>query len=150
MYVLPKLPYAYNALEPVMSDRTLRFHHDKHHAGYVKALNELLGVAGASAGTLEAVILDASKTEKRKLFSLLDAEASGITLTESFAMLPAASVSGLYFAHPEARYFNIGRIDRDQVEDYARRKAMAIEDVEKWLGPSLGYDPAVKSRGAAA
>ena len=89
-------------------------------------------------------------TEKRKLFSLLDAEASGITLTESFAMLPAASVSGLYFAHPEARYFNIGRIDRDQVEDYARRKAMAIEDVERWLGPSLGYDPATKSRGAAA
>ena len=69
MYILPELPYAYDALEPVLSDRTLRLHHDKHHAGYVKTLNELLGVGGKAAKTLEAVILDASKTENRKLFN---------------------------------------------------------------------------------
>jgi 5-methyltetrahydrofolate--homocysteine methyltransferase len=56
-------------------------------------------------------------------------------------MLPAASVSGLYFAHPEARYFTVGRVDRDQVEDYAARKGMKIEEVERWIGPNLGYDP---------
>ena len=80
-------------------------------------------------------------TEKRKLFELLEAPAIGIELTESFAMTPAASVSGIYLAHPEARYFNVGRIDRDQVEDYAARKGMSVEDAERWLGPSLGYDP---------
>jgi 5-methyltetrahydrofolate--homocysteine methyltransferase len=78
-------------------------------------------------------------TEKAALFSLLCAPAVGITLTESFAMMPAASVSGLYFGHPEAKYFNVGRIGRDQVADYAARKGMTIADVEKWLGPSLGY-----------
>ena len=56
-------------------------------------------------------------------------------------MMPAASVSGLYFAHPEARYFNVGKIGRDQVEDYARRKGMTVADVERWLGPNLGYTP---------
>jgi len=80
-------------------------------------------------------------TEKRKLFDLLDAPAQGITLTESCAMAPAASVSGLYFAHPEARYFTVGRIDRDQVEDYARRKGMTVAEMERWLAPNLGYDP---------
>jgi 5-methyltetrahydrofolate--homocysteine methyltransferase len=80
-------------------------------------------------------------TEKRKLFELLDAPEQGIRLTESCAMLPAASVSGLYFAHSEARYFTVGRVDRDQVEDYAARKGMAIEEVERWIGPNLGYDP---------
>ncbi|GAC1352574.1 MAG: hypothetical protein NVSMB1_16790 [Polyangiales bacterium] len=80
-------------------------------------------------------------TEKRALFELLDAPLVGITLTEHFAMLPAASVSGLYFAHPEARYFAIGRIGRDQVEAYASRKNMSMKEAERWLGPSLGYDP---------
>ncbi len=80
-------------------------------------------------------------TEKRKLFELLDAPAIGITLTESFAMLPAASVSGLYFSHPRARYFTVGRIGRDQVESYAERKGMACDEVERWLGPNLAYDP---------
>jgi 5-methyltetrahydrofolate--homocysteine methyltransferase len=81
-------------------------------------------------------------TEKRTLFQLLDAErATGIRLTESFAMHPAASVSGLYFAHPQSRYFAIDRITRDQVEDYARRKDMSIAEVERWLAPNLGYDP---------
>jgi 5-methyltetrahydrofolate--homocysteine methyltransferase len=80
-------------------------------------------------------------TEKRKLFDLLDAPSQGITLTESFAMLPAASVSGLYFSHPRAKYFNVGRIGRDQLESYAERKRMSIEEAERWLAPYLAYDP---------
>jgi 5-methyltetrahydrofolate--homocysteine methyltransferase len=79
-------------------------------------------------------------TEKLKLFDLLDARSVGIELTESCAMLPAASVSGLYFAHPEARYFNVGRIGRDQIEDYARRKGLPRGEVERWLRPNLAYD----------
>ncbi|MBM3820495.1 MAG: methionine synthase, partial [Acidimicrobiia bacterium] len=80
-------------------------------------------------------------SEKRKLFSLLDAGRAGVTLTDSFAMLPAASVSGLYLAHPAARYFTVGRIGQDQVEDYARRKGMDVSEVERWLAPNLGYEP---------
>jgi 5-methyltetrahydrofolate--homocysteine methyltransferase len=80
-------------------------------------------------------------TEKRKLFQALDAERQGLTLTDSFAMLPAASVSGLYFSHPQAKYFNVGRIGRDQLESYAKRKGMAIEEAERWLSPNLAYDP---------
>jgi 5-methyltetrahydrofolate--homocysteine methyltransferase len=76
-------------------------------------------------------------SEKPELFRLLDAPAAGITLTESFAMLPAASVSGLYLSHPDARYFNIGRIGRDQLEDYARRKAVSVEQAERWLASHL-------------
>jgi 5-methyltetrahydrofolate--homocysteine methyltransferase len=80
-------------------------------------------------------------TEKRKLFDLLDAERNtGITLTESFAMLPASSVSGLYFAHPDSRYFAVGRIERDQVEEYARRRGMEIREVERWLASNLNYE----------
>ncbi len=80
-------------------------------------------------------------TEKRTLFSLLDATASaGITLTESYAMLPTASVSGLVLAHPEAHYFAVGRIGRDQVADYARRKGMPLAEAERWLAPNLGYE----------
>jgi 5-methyltetrahydrofolate--homocysteine methyltransferase len=81
-------------------------------------------------------------SEKFKLFQLLDAGRQGITLTDSAAMLPAASVSGLYFSHPAAKYFNVGRIGRDQLESYAERKAMSIEEAERWLGPYLAYDPA--------
>jgi len=80
-------------------------------------------------------------TEKDLLWELLEvAHNSGIWLTESKAMVPTASVSGLYFAHPDARYFAVGKINRDQVENYAARKGMAVEQVEKWLGPNLGYD----------
>ncbi len=80
-------------------------------------------------------------TEKRTLFELLDAEKNaGIELTESFAMMPAASVSGLYFAHPDARYFAVNRVAKDQVEDYAKRKGMKLADVERWLAPNLGYE----------
>lgn len=81
-------------------------------------------------------------TEKRLLFDLLQVEKhTGIFLTENFAMYPAASVSGLYFAHPEAVYFGVGKIGRDQVEDYARRKGMTVEEVERWLAQNLNYEP---------
>ena len=81
-------------------------------------------------------------TEKATLFSLLDATAAtGIALTESYAMSPAAAVSGLYFAHPDAHYFGVGKIDRDQVEDYARRKGWDMHTAERWLSPILNYDP---------
>ena len=81
-------------------------------------------------------------TEKAMLFELLQAEKNAcISLTETFAMLPAASVSGFYFNHPEARYFRVGKIGEDQVADYARRKSLTQAEVEKWLGPYLGYNP---------
>ncbi|MEC7209567.1 MAG: vitamin B12 dependent-methionine synthase activation domain-containing protein, partial [Pseudomonadota bacterium] len=81
-------------------------------------------------------------TEKATLFSLLDAEnAAGISLTESFAMWPGAAVSGLYFSHPESAYFGVGKIDRDQVADYAERKGLSLAECEKWLAPILAYTP---------
>jgi len=81
-------------------------------------------------------------TEKATLWTLLEPQRhAGISLTESYAMHPAAAVSGWYFSHPEARYLNIGRIDRDQVADYARRKQMSEREVERWLAPNLGYEP---------
>ncbi|MGC9671482.1 methionine synthase [Planosporangium sp. 12N6] len=81
-------------------------------------------------------------SEKRKLVDLLDAGSLGIGLTESYAMTPAASVSGLLFAHPASRYFAVGRIGRDQVEDYAVRKGVPVAEVERWLRPNLSYEPA--------
>jgi len=79
-------------------------------------------------------------TEKATLFRLLDAtQEAGITLTQSFAMHPASSVSGLYFSHPNSVYFGVGKIEKDQVEDYARRKDMELRDVERWLAPILNY-----------
>jgi 5-methyltetrahydrofolate--homocysteine methyltransferase len=81
-------------------------------------------------------------TEKGPLWRLLDVEANtGMLITESFAMWPGSSVSGLYFAHPESRYFSLGKIERDQVVDYHKRKGMSIREVERWLGPNLNYDP---------
>jgi 5-methyltetrahydrofolate--homocysteine methyltransferase len=86
-------------------------------------------------------------TEKRTLFDLLDAERhTGITLTESFAMLPAASVSGLYFAHPDSKYFAVGKIGKDQVADYRDRKGVALSVIERWLGPNLNYEPSGSER----
>jgi 5-methyltetrahydrofolate--homocysteine methyltransferase len=79
-------------------------------------------------------------SEKRTLFELLDAGSAGLELTESCAMTPAAAVSGIYLGHPKARYFAVGRIGRDQVEDYAARKAVEVTEVERWLRPNLGYD----------
>ena len=82
-------------------------------------------------------------TEKGPLWQLLDVQKNtGMLITESFAMWPGSSVSGLYFAHPEARYFSLGKIDRDQVDDYRKRKGISIAEVERWLGPNLNYDPA--------
>jgi 5-methyltetrahydrofolate--homocysteine methyltransferase len=82
-------------------------------------------------------------TEKQMLWHLLDVERlAGMRLTESFAMWPGSSVSGWIFAHPNARYFAVGRIGRDQVDDYARRKGMTLAEAERWLGPYLNYDPA--------
>ncbi|MGZ3450779.1 MAG: methionine synthase [Polyangiales bacterium] len=87
-------------------------------------------------------------TQKGPLFDLLGARKVGLELTEHFAMTPTAAVSGLYFAHPESRYFAVGRIDRDQVADYARRKGMSVPEVERWLGSQLGYDPNAPAVGA--
>jgi 5-methyltetrahydrofolate--homocysteine methyltransferase len=80
-------------------------------------------------------------TAKGPLFELLKAERAGLRLTESFAMTPTAAVSGFYFSHPESQYFAVGKVGRDQVEDYARRKGIAIEEAERWLAPNLAYEP---------
>ena len=81
-------------------------------------------------------------TEKGLLWELLDVEANiGMTLTDSFAMLPTAAVSGWYFSHPEAKYFGVAKISEDQVEDYAHRKGMSLQEAERWLAPNLGYEP---------
>lgn len=81
-------------------------------------------------------------TEKSTLWQLLDVENNtGIQLTESMAMWPGASVSGWYYAHPDAQYFVVGRVNREQVEDYARRKGWTLPEAEKWLAPNLGYEP---------
>ena len=90
-------------------------------------------------------------TEKQTLWTLMDVEAkSGITLTESFAMWPGAAVSGLYFSHPDSHYFGVGKVERDQVEDYARRKGWTIEQCERWLAPVLNYDRCTQATIAAA
>jgi 5-methyltetrahydrofolate--homocysteine methyltransferase len=79
-------------------------------------------------------------TEKTTLWELLEPDKNAeITLTDSFAMLPTAAVSGWYIAHPKARYFGIGKVYKDQVEDYAKRKGMTVEEAERWLAPNLGY-----------
>ncbi|MEO1189185.1 MAG: vitamin B12 dependent-methionine synthase activation domain-containing protein, partial [Pseudomonadota bacterium] len=88
-------------------------------------------------------------TEKETLFRLLDAGRIGMELTSSCAMTPAASVSGLYMAHPESVYFAVGRIERDQVQDYANRKGMELRVAERWLGPILNYDPSETDQAAA-
>ena len=89
-------------------------------------------------------------SEKATLFALLGANEIGVRLTESYAMTPGASVSGLYFSHPESRYFGVGKIERDQVEDYAARKGWTVEEAEKWLAPVLNYNPRTLAREAAA
>ena len=79
-------------------------------------------------------------TEKGTLFKLLQSERIGVKLTESFAMWPGAAVCGLYFSHPQSAYFGVGKIERDQVEDYATRKGWSVAETEKWLAPILNYD----------
>jgi 5-methyltetrahydrofolate--homocysteine methyltransferase len=82
-------------------------------------------------------------TEKGTLWQLLDVKANtGIEITENFAMWPGSSISGIYFAHPQSRYFSVGKIGKDQAEDYCARKGMSLDEVERWLGPNLNYDPA--------
>ena len=84
----------------------------------------------------------ADHTEKELLFNLIEATRNtDVKLTESFAMWPAAAVSGFYFAHPESQYFAVGNLGKDQVEDYARRKKMNLATLERWLSPNLGYEP---------
>jgi 5-methyltetrahydrofolate--homocysteine methyltransferase len=89
-------------------------------------------------------------SEKETLFALLDGERRiGVKLTESFAMWPGASVCGLYLSHPESHYFGVGKIERDQVEDYAARKGWSVAEAERWLAPVLNYDPLGAARTAA-
>ena len=81
-------------------------------------------------------------TEKRTIWDLLDVETNtGIKLTDGMAMWPGASVSGIYYSHPQSQYFVVGRLGQDQVADYARRKGWTMKDTERWLAPNLGYDP---------
>ena len=87
-------------------------------------------------------------TEKTTLFHLLNAKQRiGVSLTESYAMWPGSSVSGIYLSHPESYYFGVAKVERDQVEDYSKRKGMSIAEVERWLGPILNYTPGAKSDG---
>ena len=119
-----------------------------------KVRKEIWGYAASESLTNEELIKEKYKgirpapgypacpdhTEKPALFELLQVEKNiGVELTESNAMFPAASVSGFYFSHPEARYFGLGKIQKDQVEHYASRKGMSVEDIERWLAPNLGY-----------
>jgi 5-methyltetrahydrofolate--homocysteine methyltransferase len=130
-----------------------------------KVRTELWGYAPDEATTTDALIAEQYQgirpapgypaqpdhTEKATLFRLLQAETNaGMALTESYAMTPPASVSGLYFGHPASHYFGVGKIDRDQVEDYARRKGWDLATAERWLAPILNYDPAAVGRNQAA
>ena len=130
-----------------------------------KVRTELWGHAPDEATTVEDLIAEKYQgirpapgypaqpdhTEKATLFRLLQAEANaGMALTESYAMTPPASVSGLYFGHPGSHYFGVGKIDLDQVQDYARRKGWDVATTERWLAPILNYDPDVSQRNAAA
>jgi 5-methyltetrahydrofolate--homocysteine methyltransferase len=111
---------------------------------------ELIGEAYAGIRPAPGYPAQPDHTEKRTLFELLKAEqATGLKLTESYAMWPAAAVSGFYFAHPEARYFGVGKIGRDQVGDYAKRKGWSVEEAERWLAPILNYDPKLMAEAAA-
>ena len=140
-------------LSQALSDRLAEAFAERLHQ---KVRTELWGYAGDETLSNEQLISEAYQgirpapgypaqpdhTEKATLFEILDAEAAtGIRLTESFAMWPASSVSGLYFAHPDSHYFGIGKIERDQVEDYAARKGWDVDVVERWLAPILNYNP---------
>ena len=88
-------------------------------------------------------------TEKATIFRLLDAEnVAGIKLTESFAMWPGAAVSGLYLANPDSHYFGVGKVEADQVEDYAKRKGWTLAEAERWLAPVLNYEPSTRKAAA--
>jgi 5-methyltetrahydrofolate--homocysteine methyltransferase len=107
------------------------------------APNELIGEPYRGIRPAPGYPAQPDHTEKATLFRLLDGEGNaGVSLTESYAMWPGSSVSGIYLAHPESYYFGVAKVERDQVEDYARRKAMPLAEVERWLGPILNYVPA--------
>jgi 5-methyltetrahydrofolate--homocysteine methyltransferase len=111
---------------------------------------QLIGEAYAGVRPAPGYPAQPDHTEKETLFRLLDAEkATGVKLTESYAMWPAAAVSGLYFSHPASRYFGVGKIGRDQVEDYAARKDWTLDETERWLAPILNYDPKLVAEAAA-
>ena len=104
--------------------------------------NELINEEYAGIRPAPGYPAQPDHTEKLTIWNLLDVDSNaGITLTESLAMVPTAAVSGLYFSHPASQYFGLGKIQRDQVEDYAKRKGMTLEETERWLGPVLGYEP---------
>ena len=117
----------------------------KHHWGYASdetlSNAELIKESYTGIRPAPGYPCQPDHTEKETLFKLLQADRIGMELTSSFAMTPAASVSGLYIGHPESVYFAVGRIERDQVEDYAQRKGMDLRTAERWLGPILNYDP---------
>jgi 5-methyltetrahydrofolate--homocysteine methyltransferase len=112
--------------------------------------NELIGETYRGIRPAPGYPAQPDHTEKAALFDLLGGEAAtGVKLTESFAMWPGASVCGLYFSHPQSHYFGVGKVERDQIEDYAARKGWTAEEAEKWLAPILNYDPAPPNRAAA-
>jgi 5-methyltetrahydrofolate--homocysteine methyltransferase len=130
-----------------------------------KVRRELWGYARAETLTNDELILEKYQgirpapgypaqpdhTEKATLWRLMDVDNNaGITLTESYAMWPGAAVSGLYFSHPESHYFGVGKVERDQAEDYARRKGWTLNEAERWLAPVLNYDPASHGKPVAA
>lgn len=144
-----------------LSDRLAEAFAERLHA---RVRRELWGYARSETLSSEDLILEKYRgirpapgypaqpdhTEKGTMWDLMNVkETAGITLTESYAMWPGASVSGFYFSHPESHYFGVGKIERDQVEDYARRKGWTVEEAERWLAPVLNYDPA-SMRNAAA
>ncbi len=124
---------------------------DDYSAIMVKALAvELIGEKYRGIRPAPGYPAQPDHSEKAALFALLDGERRiGLKLTESFAMWPGASVCGLYFSHPESHYFGVGKIERDQVEDYAARKGWTAAEAEKWLAPVLNYDPLIAARTAA-
>jgi 5-methyltetrahydrofolate--homocysteine methyltransferase len=144
----------YNAImASALADRLAEAFAEALHA---KVRRELWGYAADETATVEEMIAEKYQgirpapgypaqpdhTEKQTLFELLQGEANaGMSLTESYAMQPGAAVSGLYFSHPKSHYFGVGKIDRDQVEDYARRKGMELREAERWLSPILAYNP---------
>ena len=114
------------------------------------APDELVGEPYAGIRPAPGYPAQPDHTEKRTLFRLLDAEtATGVSLTESMAMWPGSSVSGLYIAHPDSYYFGVAKVERDQVADYATRKGMPMEEAERWLAPILNYIPATGAALAA-
>jgi 5-methyltetrahydrofolate--homocysteine methyltransferase len=124
---------------------------------HTRVRREFWGYAGDEALSVEDIIAEKYRgirpapgypaqpdhTEKGTLFKLLDSERIGVKLTESYAMWPGAAVCGLYFSHPQSHYFGVGKIERDQVEDYAKRKGWSVAECERWLAPILNYSAAV-------